>query len=81
MEENLEGGMDNVQEHSKKLPRATEIPTPTFLTDAGKVQMQLFEKVWPNVQPLVECRRPECRAVGSLTKAGIARSGPTMKKS
>ncbi len=75
MEDELESGMGKVQEHAKKLCGATGKSTPTVMTEAGKVQMDLFEKEWPNVQPLVECPEPECGAVGFFTKAATASCG------
>ncbi len=79
MEEELELGIAQVQEHGKKLSRAIEKPTSIVMTEAGKVQMDLFEKEWPNVQPLVECPKPECQVVGCFIKAGTARCGQTIK--
>ncbi len=79
IEDDLGARMDQVQKHTSKLPRATEKPTPTVLADARKAQMELFGKEWPNGQPLVECPRPECRAVRSFTKAGTGRCGKTIK--
>ncbi len=67
MEGELESEMGKVQEHDKKLCRATDKPTPTVMTEAGKLQMDLFEIEWPNVQPLVECPKPEYGAVGFFT--------------
>ncbi len=61
------------------MSRATEKSTTIVMTEAGKVQMDLFEKEWPNVQALVECPKPECCAVGSFTKAGTARCRHTIK--
>ncbi len=75
----LESVTDKVQEHSKKVCVATEKPSVTVMTDAGKAQMDLFEKEWPNVRPLVECPKPECGKVGSFTKAGTERSGQIIK--
>ena len=75
MEDDLESGKDEVLEHAKKLLRATEKPTPNSMTEAGKVRMDKFEKERPNVQPLVECPKLECGAVGSFTKPDTARWG------
>ncbi len=50
----------------------TEKPSPTVLTEAGKLQIDLLEKEWPNVQPPVEYPKPECGAVGFYIKASIA---------
>ncbi len=44
MEDEVKSGMDNGQEHAKKLSGATEKPTSTVMTEASKVRMDLFEK-------------------------------------
>ena len=75
MKNELESGMDKVEEHAQKLSGATEKSIPTVITGAAKSQMDLFENEWPNVQPLVECPKPECGAVNFFTKAGTARCG------
>ncbi len=49
------------------------------MTEAGKVQMDLFEKEWPKVQPIVLCPKPDCRAVGCFPKAGTARCAQIIK--
>ncbi len=79
MEDELESGIVMVQEHGKQLSRFTDKPTTIATKEAGKVQMDLFEKEWPNVQPFIECPKPECREVGSFTKAGTARCGQIIK--
>ncbi len=49
------------------------------MTEAVKVQMDMFEKELPNLQLLVECSKPECGAVGFFTNADAARCGQIIK--
>ncbi len=79
MEGELDPGKDELQEHAKKLLKATEKSTPNIMTEAVKVQMDMFEKELPNLQSLVECSKPECGAVGSFTNADTARCGQIIK--